>query len=1044
MRLKYIIIPVFSIAILIISGCLEMEVESQPANGAISSTFSATTEVIFIKDSGIDATDDRGMLFAVHKPIGWVIDSITYTSPEHGNGIFTYLGNAADEADDNPGGIDTGWEDSLEAVHPADSLMHWQMYVSDQDTTSASTEADPDTFHITVNYTVDAAEGSYMLKYWTSHTNNGDAGSATNTASAGSHFTAYDPSTSSLVTFTLTDGSWNNHNVKFKGSMSDWNLFPGFDDGTNGDVTAGDHVWTAQFAIIEDGTYEWGAIEDDGSEWGVWLIEGDNPSFTISGSTVTGTTSYTIPAFTTNTPGAIKFTVTDGTASYVDVEWKGSPTSWELVQMYDDGTNGDETASDHVWTAVIENVVADTHEWGVIENDGSEWGVWLINGPNPSFTLDTDLTTYHGQTHYEIPAPTGDSVLVTLTVDDQTWLNTNLKMKGTLSNWSVFQAYDDGTNGDVAADDHIWTAQYLTADGDHQWGAIDTTNPDGSGCVSCDGTDGWGTWLMEGFPNPAFTVSAGAVTGTVNFVIAPDSCETAGSVLFTVHDTNGDYVNGDLRWKGTPTNWELVQMYDDGTNGDETAGDQTWTCIVPNVTVGAHQWGAVNWDGSENGEWLIDPDHGGNPAFTLDADLLTLHGEMHYEIPLRLYQDVTRSVLFQVDMTEWLDEQGSTGYRVFNVALDSMEVRGSFNNWGDCTECAMTRTPGTNIFSHAINVTAQPNSEHQYAFYMNMSQTTLNVIAERYGAGTPPVDWIGWGTSPEELGNINFNLGGIDDDGTPLMLPMEAYYEIFPGHILSEGESMDLEFTIDMSTHAGFNAAEDSLFIRTHDKWLNYVQGFSNGQDINHTTTDHNPSGPTMNEDGTYSMTFDIKGPQTWFIYYKWGYMDMSEATEVMEQGGGLGGVPRIRYFHQDADNGCEWPDQFSFPVDGPFASSEDLVVVEEYDSSAICIVFVSNDELNNTIPDEYFISENYPNPFNPRTRMEFSLPSASDISFKVYSLIGAEVYSYNKKKLSPGRYTIEWNGRDLKNNPVPSGVYIYEFRAGDSFREAKKMTLLK
>ena len=42
---------------------------------------------------------------------------------------------------------------------------------------------------------------------------------------------------------------------------------------------------------------------------------------------------------------------------------------------------------------------------------------------------------------------------------------------------------------------------------------------------------------------------------TNGFAIAPDGCATPNSVMFTVHDTNGDYVNGDLRWKGTPTEW---------------------------------------------------------------------------------------------------------------------------------------------------------------------------------------------------------------------------------------------------------------------------------------------------------------------------------------------------------------------------------------------------------------------------------------------------------------------------------------------------------
>jgi len=827
MRLKDIVIPVFSIAVLIISGCLEMEVDRRhPNHAAVGTTFSGTTEILFREDGGIADDDDRAMLFAVHKPTGWTIDSVTYESSNHGTGVFNYLGNDPDTdptADGETGGIDVGWEDSLQAAHPADTLMHWQVYVSDKDTTSSSSAEEPDTFHVTVNYTVDAVEGNYMLKYWTSHTNSNTAWDTNEenptTASAEKYFGTYDPSTSPLVSLTINDGSWMLEDIKFKGQMSSWALFNGFDDGTNGDATADDHIWTAQYPIIADGTYSWGAIEDDGTEWG--------------------------------------------------------------------------------------------------------------------------------------------------------------------------------------------------------------------------------QWLLAGFPNAELTVAGLDVTGATNFTLAPDSLETAGSVVFTVHDSNGDYVDGDLRWKGTPTGWSLVQMYDDGTNGDDVAGDSTWTCIVP-VEAGEHGWGAVNWDGSTNGEWLIHPDHGGNPTFWLDADLVTIHGERDYVIPERLFQNITRSVLFQVDMTEWLDEDGSTGYRVFNVATDEMQVRGSFNNWGDCTECTMTRTPGTNIFSHAINVTAQPNTDHEFSYYMHLSQATLDLITERYGDGTAPVDWIGWGTSPVEQGNFGFNLGGIGDDGTPLALDLKAFYEIYPGHVIPEGHSMELEFTIDMSTHADFNGAEDSLFIRTHDKWLNFVQGFGNGQDLNHTTTDHNPNGPTMNDDGTYSMTFDISGPQTWFIYYKWGYIDESEGTEVTEAGGGLGSVPRIRYIHQDADDGCAWPDHFSLAPDGPFASTDDLVVVEPWDSTAICIVFASNDELNNTIPVEYFISDNYPNPFNPTTKMEFSLPEASDISFKVYSLIGAEVYSYSKKALSPGRYTIQWNGRNFQNTPIPSGVYIYEFRAGDSFRQTKKMTLLK
>ena len=51
---------------------------------------------------------------------------------------------------------------------------------------------------------------------------------------------------------------------------------------------------------------------------------------------------------------------------------------------------------------------------------------------------------------------------VTFTITDHTWMIEDVMVKGSMSGWGVFQAYDDGTNGDVTAGDHVWTAQYTT------------------------------------------------------------------------------------------------------------------------------------------------------------------------------------------------------------------------------------------------------------------------------------------------------------------------------------------------------------------------------------------------------------------------------------------------------------------------------------------------------------------------------------------------------------------------------------------------------
>lgn len=94
-------------------------------------------------------------------------------------------------------------------------------------------------------------------------------------------------------------------------------------------------------------------------------------------------------------------------------------------------------------------------------------------------------------------------------------------------------------------------------------------------------------------------------------------------------------------------------------------------------------------------------------------------------------------------------------------------------------------------------------------------------------------------------------------------------------------------------------------------------------------------------------------------------------------------------------------------------------------------------------LPEQLSLSQNYPNPFNPTTRIEFALPHASDVSLKIYDVIGREVTQLMNEQKNAGRYSVEWNGRDHFGIPVSSGIYFYTFRSGGIVL-SKKMLLLK
>jgi flagellar hook assembly protein FlgD len=101
------------------------------------------------------------------------------------------------------------------------------------------------------------------------------------------------------------------------------------------------------------------------------------------------------------------------------------------------------------------------------------------------------------------------------------------------------------------------------------------------------------------------------------------------------------------------------------------------------------------------------------------------------------------------------------------------------------------------------------------------------------------------------------------------------------------------------------------------------------------------------------------------------------------------------------------------------------------------------NTNYENTVPSSFKLYENHPNPFNPSTKISFELSNDDIIELNVYDLTGNLIKNITSQNYTAGRHSLNWNGTDNYNNPVPSGVYIYQIKTSDN-SESKKMMLLK
>jgi hypothetical protein len=89
-------------------------------------------------------------------------------------------------------------------------------------------------------------------------------------------------------------------------------------------------------------------------------------------------------------------------------------------------------------------------------------------------------------------------------------------------------------------------------------------------------------------------------------------------------------------------------------------------------------------------------------------------------------------------------------------------------------------------------------------------------------------------------------------------------------------------------------------------------------------------------------------------------------------------------------------------------------------------------------VPVKFSLGQNFPNPFNPSTKINFTIPESGNVNLKIYDLLGREVAELINSEMKPGSYTYSFMGKGLS-----SGMYFYKLESGKN-TQTRKMMLLK
>lgn len=157
----------------------------------------------------------------------------------------------------------------------------------------------------------------------------------------------------------------------------------------------------------------------------------------------------------------------------------------------------------------------------------------------------------------------------------------------------------------------------------------------------------------------------------------------------------------------------------------------------------------------------------------------------------------------------------------------------------------------------------------------------------------------------------------------------------------------------------------------------------------------------------------------------RFGFMPVYGADPYAGNGGSAGETIRLLVDGVEAQETVTW------------SANGDRVKVDKFTLTSTA---AGDDPI---IPDQFELTQNFPNPFNPETAIEYTLGKAGNVELAIYNVLGTKIKTLVSGYQTKGTYTVKWYGDADNGDKVASGVYLYKLSA-DDFTETKKMMLLK